>query len=524
MKVTLIAPPIMDFGPNGRLKSIAMDEVRECPPYGMYMLTETLRAAGHDALLIDLIAEGTASVRRHENALAESSLIGFGATSMSWPTALKVIRRVREINPVAPIVMGGIHPTMFDRYVLSRYPIDYVVRGEGELAITALCEAMEGRRTIDTVPNLSWKHGHEIVRNPIGQKLTKEELPTFPVADYSQLPMGVYNGLAIESSRGCAFDCSFCSTSYRRSWRGIGAEEFVDRLEMVLPHVNRTKFGTVHIIDDEFSMNPARATDIANSIHRRGLKPLLVYDSRAKDLMWEGYMESMAPLTCQFLIGAECGYDEGLKKIGKGSTCELLEKAAFKLYRLGVSERADFSFVLGLPWETRAEVEKTIRFAIHLFGKYGVRVLLQWYCEIPGSRLWDDDQKAGLVTEAMYDDFGFFRNLYLFRVGVRGVSAREIYEISDMVAHLKSLARLQYPNRKMIEYSFPMPVSQYFPADLLDEVDTGLASLREVARGPAKQPLTPSPSTPLASLSNHEAGIPLRHFVEAAQEAVARQT
>src|SRR5262249_27150574 len=146
---------------------------------------------------------------------------------------------------------------------------------------------------------------------------------------------------------------------------------------------------TVHIIDDEFSMNPRRATEIARVIRRRGMKPKLVYDSRASDLLADGFVENIAEFTCQFLVGAECGYDEGLKRIGKGTTCAILETPAQTLRRYGIGDRAVFSFILGLLWETRAEVERTIRFAMHLHGNYNVRVLLQWYCQIPGSRLWE---------------------------------------------------------------------------------------------------------------------------------------
>jgi len=105
------------------------------------------------------------------------------------------------------------------------------------------------------------------------------------------------------------------------------------------------------------------------------------------------------------------------------------------LYEHGISERADFSFILGLPWETRAEVEKTIRFAMSLLGKYGVRVILQWYSEIPGSRLWEQHRRQQTVTEAMYDDYGFFRNLYLFRAGV-GLLPSDVWNITDLLGKL----------------------------------------------------------------------------------------
>ncbi|MEI9989610.1 MAG: radical SAM protein [Rhizomicrobium sp.] len=509
MIVLLIAPPIMDYV-QGRLVSIAMDAHRECPPYGMYLLVSILRAQGHEVIFADLISDGTSSVSAYDDAIARAELVGIGATSMSWPTAVAVLKQVRERRPDVPVVAGGIHPTMFDRYVLTAFPVDYIIRGEGEIGLAALAQALERGGDLATVPNLSWKTPEgEIVRNPLHQLIAPEALPDFPLPDYSRLPEGIYSALSIESSRGCAFDCSFCSTSYRRTWRGIEPEAFVDRLETIMPHAGRTTLGNIHIIDDEFSMNPARATQIAKVIARRGLNPALVFDSRANDLLKEGYVDAIAPFTSQFLVGAECGYDEGLGRIGKGTTCEKLDLAAGILAKYGIAGRADFSFVLGLPWESRAEVEKTIAFAVNLHATYGVRILLQWYCQIPGSRLWDEAQARGAVTEAMYDDYGFFSDLYLFRSGVN-LTPDEIYAISDKVAGVLTLAQVQYPTHNMIEYAFPDPVARYYPRILQSFHDTGLASLRDVARpqGHKQKSREARREKPAAT----RVGIPLRHF------------
>jgi anaerobic magnesium-protoporphyrin IX monomethyl ester cyclase len=113
MRVVLIAPPIMDDYAR-EPQPIAMDAVRECPPYGIYLLQAVLRERGHEALVADLIADGSDLLSRYESAILYCGLVGIGATSMSWPTALSVIHQVRLPKPDVPIVLGGIHPTMFD--------------------------------------------------------------------------------------------------------------------------------------------------------------------------------------------------------------------------------------------------------------------------------------------------------------------------------------------------------------------------------------------------------------------------
>jgi anaerobic magnesium-protoporphyrin IX monomethyl ester cyclase len=486
MRVLLVAPPIMDdFG--GTLRPIAMDAVRECPPYGVLLLQAYLRESGHDPVLADLIAAGTDRIDGYEDVLAEAGLVGIGATSMSWPTAVAVIRQVRERRPDVPIVVGGIHPTMFDDYLLMNFPIDFVVRGEGEVAMVALANALDNGRELGDVPNLSWRDPQgRVVRNPVARQLTDTELGNAPLPDFSQLAVGQYKGLSIESSRGCAFDCSFCSTSYRRSYRSLQPEVFVDRLQKVMMFSERTESDFVHVIDDEFSMNLRRALAITDVLRDRGLRPRLVYDSRANDLLFPGYVESIAEFTGQFLVGAECGYDEGLKRVGKGTTTEMLEKAARKLDQHGIASRADFSFILGLPWESVTEVRHTLAFAFHLYSTYGVRLLLQWYCQIPGSRLWQEQRDSLAVSETMYNDFGFFRDIYLFRTGVK-LSPREIWEINDLVDTVRTLSGARHPHRSMIDYSHPSAISLFFPQELVNRQSSALGNLRVVAKARERQ-------------------------------------
>jgi radical SAM superfamily enzyme YgiQ (UPF0313 family) len=137
---------------------------------------------------------------------------------------------------------------MFDRHILGNFPVQFVIRGEAEIALAALCRALENNQSLSEVPNLSWRDAEgRIMRNALGPLIPKHKLALFPLPDYSELPVGVYRALSIESSRGCAFDCAFCSTSYRRSWRAIPAESFVDRLASAMEHLDRVQHPIVHM-------------------------------------------------------------------------------------------------------------------------------------------------------------------------------------------------------------------------------------------------------------------------------------
>jgi hypothetical protein len=134
-------------------------------------------------------------------------------------------------------------------------------------------------------------------------------------------------------------------------------------------------------------------------------------------------------------------------------------------------------------------VDKTLRFAARLHGEYGVIVRLNWYTQVPGSRLWEEDRQRQMVSEAMYDEYGFYKNLYLLRSGVK-LSPRDMWEVRDVVDQLALVARLSRPERaQTFEFFFPQAIERYFPREALDDVDdTGLVSLRQAAR-PDRMPV-----------------------------------
>ncbi|CAG0927433.1 Anaerobic magnesium-protoporphyrin IX monomethyl ester cyclase [Planctomycetaceae bacterium] len=482
LRVVLVAPPLLDML-EGRLVPIAMDRHRTNPPYGIYMLASLLRARGHQVTLADLIISGSTDLAPFAQAICEADLVGIGTTSLSWPAARDCVTSVRSLHKGVPIVLGGIHATMFDYYLLENFPIDYVIRGEAEEALPALCEFVAGTRSIDETPSLTARNGNgKAFRTRLAPALPAARISDFPLPDYSQVPAGVYPGLAIESSRGCPFDCCFCSTSYRRSWRALDTTAFVDRLEAISLHLDRTSAGHIQIVDDEFSIDRERVVRIVREIERRHLAPKFIFNARVNDVLHEDLVLALGPYTKQFLVGAECGYDEGLRRVGKGTTCERIEAAARSLAAAGLEDRAHFSFVLGLPWETKDDVIATLRFACRLHATYGVCLMLQWYCQIPGSRLWCEAHRKGVISPAFYDDYGFFRDPYLFLTGIR-LSPAEVTEVSRALEPVVTLSRVRHTDEQRIAYSHPWVVARYFSDSALSRNDAqGLGSLVEVSR------------------------------------------
>jgi radical SAM superfamily enzyme YgiQ (UPF0313 family) len=425
VRVGLVAVPIVDGpvvdGSSVDLRPVGADAVRPCPPYAVYLLAGVLASEGHEGVLADLIAPGTGNLVPPD--LGDVGLVGISATSLSWAAARRTMRHLRDQRRELPIVVGGVHASQFDTWVLEHSEADFVVRGDGELPLLALCAALDrnpdpAAPELHAVPSLTWRDRRgRTVRNPDGPKVSAGDLTRW-TPDYEQLPHRAYWGLALETARGCTFDCTFCSTPHRKRWRGGEATAVVDRLQALEPLLDRTISRHVYLVDDEFTLNPTRAIAIGHELTRRAVDLGILYDARAPDLLRPGVLDALAPHTRSLLVGAECGYDEGLRRIGKGTTCDGLQRTAAALADAGIARVADFSFILGLPWEDRDDVRRTVDFGLDLADRFGVHLLFNWYAQIPGSHLWAEARARGAIHESRYDELGVQRDPAVFLAAV----------------------------------------------------------------------------------------------------------
>ena len=96
-----------------------------------------------------------------------------------------------------------------------------------------------------------------LVRNPIDPMLRRSELAVLPLPDFGCLRPASSKCLGIESSRGC-LRLLFLQYTVPKTLRSLDSEVVIDRLDVLLDRVDRTTSRCVHIVDDEFSLNPAK--------------------------------------------------------------------------------------------------------------------------------------------------------------------------------------------------------------------------------------------------------------------------
>jgi len=226
----------------------------------------------------------------------------------------------------------------------------------------------------------------------------------------------------------------------------------------VLDIAKTTRTGKLSFTDDCTTSSAQRLTELGNMLRSRGIEVSCTLDGRALDITRSPHLlETMNPFVSNLLVGAECGYDEGLKRVGKPITTETLLKTAEILSGYGNPDRFVFSFIIALPWEDLEQCKETIRFAEHLILSHGVCVYLQWFNLVPGSRFWAD---AG-ESEKICRTYGYFSNLEWWMKYNR-LSLSDVVELCEAVFCLVKFNLGIYPDGR-IGFAIPMGLRKQFP-------------------------------------------------------------
>jgi anaerobic magnesium-protoporphyrin IX monomethyl ester cyclase len=405
------------------------------PPLGLAYLAATLRRDGHAVELLDC----TFLTRREalERARAAcADIVGVSCLATMEDEALLYATQLREQTQL--LVAGGPLPSCDPGRFLP--PFDAVVKGEGEVTMAALVAAHEEGCDLTRVPGvvslagagsvaglpdpecappdpLAAGAGGRIVAAPPRPFI--DDLDDLPMPARHLLPNSAYirygrrrHGFAVTtvmSTRGCPFDCEFCSnTVFGRSYRERSPENVIDEVEQAL----RLGYDRIAFADDVFTLRRERVRAVCEEILRRGLR-----------FSWEclGRVDSLDEETARLMHRAGCGAVFFGIESGDDGVLELMDKritAAQARAAVLTAKRADLEvgafFILFYPGETDDSVLETLRFATSLPLDY---LGLTMPYPLPGSRLTERvgdrmtrrwRQREGLVPDQVLTYDGDF--------------------------------------------------------------------------------------------------------------------
>jgi radical SAM superfamily enzyme YgiQ (UPF0313 family) len=291
--------------------------------------------------------------------IAGADLVGISTITSTAPRAYAIADRVRAMG--IPVLMGGPHVTYLTEEALEH--ADFVVRGEGEAALAAFIDAREDGGELADVPNLSYRDASgAIVHNPMAPRAA--DLDRIPFPDFSLLRPGAKGlkymaSIPVLTSRGCPFDCSFCSVTgmFGRKYRFRSTENIIEELRRYSGRKTMVFF-----YDDNFAADPRRTRELCEAIIREKLKITWTTQVRAdvtRDPELVGLMRKSGCHTVY--IGFESVNPDALEDMKKQQTVAEIANAVkvFRRHRIHIHGM----FVLGFDQDDWRSVRKTVRFA-----------------------------------------------------------------------------------------------------------------------------------------------------------------
>jgi len=349
-------------------------------------------------------------------------VLGVSTTFSSYKMGLSIAEKVKKHNPRCIIVFGGRHVSFRDVQVLNnRHEVDYVVRGEGEMAFRKLLDVLTAGGDLRKVPGLTFRNdAGKVIRNEVGISPDVNDLP-YPEREfcnleaYFQVQKDTYlyrdyrlaRTASVLAGRGCPYKCIFCEEDkFSLVSRTRDPKDVVNEIEL-LQH--RYCADSIKFNDNDISWDKTNLRGICEEILSRDLRFKWLATCRADELNL-GLLQLMKRSGCIGLfLGGESGSQKMLNAYNKHLRLEKIRETATLIRKLGM--RSVWSFILGGPEESSATLRETVRFIEDNIETFILSILTPH----PGTVVFD------LLESRVSDlrDMDLFDAAYLQRLWIR---------------------------------------------------------------------------------------------------------
>ena len=343
-------------------------------------------------------------------------MVGLSVMTFQRSTARRIISLVKSINPDAKIVVGGYDPSLApDAWTHPALSVDYIVRGEGDITFRELVRALEHDRPLSGIEGLWYRTPAGMQRNLPRSVTTLERGEIKPPRRDGRVLSGyTYMGRpidVIETSRGCTFDCSFCSIIEMRgrNFHRLPIERVVADIRDARDRGARALF----IVDDNITIDVPRFEALCRAIVEAGLDDIH-YLVQAMTASIAQHGETLAPLMRRagfryVFLGIENILEDDLaflkaaaKNTRRGSEAgrqNATMAAIDALHRNGIYVVG--GLIVGNPDDTRAAIDANLTFA----RKYVDWPYIQHPTPYPGTPMTKDFRDRGLIVNQRVDEY-----------------------------------------------------------------------------------------------------------------------
>ena len=373
------------------------------PPLGLLSLSASIRLhRPHDRVkVVDAFCRDMSVDDLLQEVLEESpEVLGLNCSTHTFRETIEVMERVSERLPECILILGGYHATFTAEQILRRYRfIDYIIKGEGENVIVQLLNSLEGGSDPRNVDGISYLKNGDYIDNPLTLIEDLDGLPPLDRSELGDLHYGyVHQGIPLTfgkfttviSSRGCPYDCQYCSCSSfsLRRWRKRSPENVVEELERLYLE----GYKSVVFVDDNFTQDKSRAMRICELILEKRIDISLYCEGRVNNASRELLSKMKEAGFDVIFFGAESASPHVLEFYNKKIRPEQIEEAVQNAKDANMMVIT--SFIMGAPVESEDDLQQTVDF-IQRLRPHAVEINILDY--LVGTPLWHEKERSGEV-------------------------------------------------------------------------------------------------------------------------------
>jgi len=376
---------------------------------GLLSLASYLDQQGIEVKIIDAIRQKN-YLELIQQELPKVDLVGLSVMTMQVSSALKISKLIKEFEPRMPIVWGGVQPTLFPEQVVEHPLIDIAVFGEGEDSLLEIIQAISNKSGLKNIAGVAFKKKGKVIVNNKRPFLKMDDLP---LPNWSLMPKEILEEITLiptHTSRGCPHQCAFCINSItNNTWRGYSAEMVLRGLERIKEQ-SYFQNKPMRFWDENFFTDIRRAKTIINGMIERKLdrpwETTVRVDYIKQGMIDDNFLDLLKKSGCYLLsYGGESGSEKVLKKINKGIKSAQIIYSAKQTLKYGIIPQ--YSFMVGLPGETKKDIKQTIYLIDQLTDLSPQIQILgpQAFRPYPGSKLYQECLTSGWLAPQTLNDW-----------------------------------------------------------------------------------------------------------------------
>jgi len=388
-------------------------------------------------------------------------VVGAGEEALYHHEAVRLFKLAKEINPHIITVGGGHFFSWTPSHSLTQYPIDYIVRFEGEYTFLELLQALQNKSDVSKVRGIAYKLNGDVIKTPLRPLV--EDLDELPIPAYDLMPMGQYapfgyfwpQGATIEHSRGCIDRCNFCSlwTFWGKHiktdaesgeldvfprYRGKSVERTLEEIDILYKKYNRR---LLLWNDPTFNVDSKWSNEFCKKLIKRNYKDLYWWAFLRADFIVRderlGVLEKMVKAgMINAFIGVERIDDSDYKEISKQYSKDLCREAFHILKSKYPNVHRQGTFLTGIRTENKESLINMVNYALDVGVEF---MIFHPITPVPGTTLYQEALQKGWLEDKDFTHYNWLQPV----MSTESLSLDEINQLTKMASLCFILRRWQ---------------------------------------------------------------------------------